>query len=234
MKKIMAVLLCLAVLLSGCAELDLMVRGEVTYEGTTYVTGFYGDLYPQNFSLTEETFTVNDILFRRLEHESFTLYHADVGSYASGTLYCEENQYAEAAAYYSDPENFTYYCAIGPDNRDNPAPVTELTGVDPEKFDALLAFAAQSEHLPFDFGDEREKQTVDLPMPDEDVTPRLRFYKDSNDRLFTTVKNSWYILDGTLYLVYYWDHDYEGDGKLVAVPAPEDLSDYFVEYMKAY
>lgn len=229
MKKIMAVLLCLAVLLCGCSELDLLVRGEVIHEGTTYVTGFYGDLYPTNFSLTDEEFTYRDIRFRRLEHESFTLYHADVGTYVSGTLYCEKSQYAEAAAYYSDPDNFSYYCAIGVND---PSSTVELTGVDPEKFDALLVFADQSEYLPFDFGDDRKSQTVELPIPDNDVTPRLFFYKDSKDQLFTTVKNIYYILDNTLYLVYYYD--YEGDGKLVAVPAPEDLSDYFVEFMKAY
>lgn len=231
MKKTTALLLCLAVLLCGCTNLKMLLPPEeVSFEGKTYATGFYENLVPADFQLLEEEgFTHRDILFRRVEHKQFILYHAHVGGYTSGALYCEKSQYAEAAAYYSDPDNFSYYCAIGVND---PSSTVELTGVDPVKFDALLAFTDVSVYLPFNIGDDRKNQTVELPIPDNDVTPRLFFYKDSKDQLFTTVKNIYYILDNTLYLVYYYD--YEGDGKLVAVPVPEDLSDYFVEYMKAY
>ena len=58
-----------------------------------YKTWFYGTLYPSEYSLTEDTLQANDLTLVRIAHDTFDLYHADVGPYVDGTIYCEESQF---------------------------------------------------------------------------------------------------------------------------------------------
>lgn len=239
MRKLWMALVSL-LLLSGCA-LTLGLAGQgpetVQIEGKTYKTGFYGTLYPQEYVLTEDTLQADDLTLVRIEHDAFELYHADVGPYLDGTIYCAESQYQEALEYYSDPENYTYFCILGVDLLDGTrqAQTVELSNVDTALFDELLRFAEESEYNPFDSRHNAKVETVELPMPDNRVDTPMVFYKESKDGLFCSVKGTdYYVVDGALYMVYQYDHGHGEYEKLIAVKVPEDISAYFVSLMEPF
>lgn len=208
---------------------------SVSIEKQTYKTGFYGTLFPDHFDCAEEAVTVGGIEYQRIEHETFNLLHADVGQYAEGTIYCDERQYAEAQRYYSEPQNFSYYCIIGVDSDDTVAQTVELNNIEASQFEALLNFADDSEYMPFASTHNGMVEKVELPMPDDKTTRQLIFYKKSIDSLFVSNSgHAYYIVDGTLYFVYQYDFGRGEYEKLIAVRVPSEISDYFVEYMEPY
>lgn len=239
MGKIWMILLS-GLVLSGCVlTLGLAREGPeiLQIDETTYKTGFYGTLYPSGYTLTECTLQAEDLTLVRIEHDTFELYHADVGPYVDGTIYCVESQYEQALEYYADPENYTYFCTLGVDLLDETrhAQTVELPDVDTAMFDALLSFAEGSVYDPFDSRHNAKVETVELPMPDNRVDTRMVFYKESKDGLFCSVKGTdYYVVDGSLYMVYQYDHGHGEYEKLIAVKVPEDISAYFVSFMEPF
>ena len=235
MRKLFVKLLSILVLLSGCGFAGLAPDGpeSLQIENKTYKTGFYGPLYPNEYSLTEQTLQAGDITLVRIAHDNFELYHADVGSYAEGTVYCEDSQYEQALAYYGDPANYTYFCTLGVNMNDGTKTV-ELSDVDTSVFDALLSFADASYYDPFDNRHNSKVETVELPMPDDTVDTRMVFYKESKDSLFCSAKgNEYYIIDNYLYMVYQYDFGHGEYEKQIAVEVPDNISTYFVSLMRS-
>lgn len=231
MKKIMIILLLITtVMLTGCVGLvGMSPDGPETVElnNQTYKTGFYGTMFPNCMKYADEICEIDDVEYKKVEHENFDLYHAQNGEYLEGTVYCNEEQYEEASTYYSDGKNYLYYCMI--DNDKN-----EIDDVDTEMFNALLNFADNSEYMPFDEDHNEKVEKIEMPMPDENTHKKLIFYKESKDFLFTSSKgHEFYIIDNSLYFVYQYVHDEECD-KLIAVGVPSEISEYFVDYMKKY
>ena len=234
-RKLFVKLLSILVLLSGCGFAGLAPDGpeSLQIENKTYKTGFYGPLYPNEYSLTEQTLQAGDITLVRIAHDNFELYHADVGPYAEGTVYCEDSQYEQALAYYGDPANYTYFCTLGVNMNDGTKTV-ELSDVDTSVFDALLSFADASYYDPFDNRHNSKVETVELPMPDDTVDTRMVFYKESKDSLFCSAKgNEYYIIDHSLYMVYQYNFGHGEYEKLIAVEVPDNISTYFVSLMRS-
>ncbi len=230
MKKCFAIILVLALTLTGCVGLAPSAPEKLKSGDTVYMTGFYGALFPHSYKRTGETLTVNNISLDKLKHDQFDLYHAKVGSYYEGAIYCAQSDYENARTFYNDPQNYIYYC-----NLKNEGKVIEIADVDPGKFDALLTFAEQSDYNPFDKAHNAKIEKVDLPMPDDTKDVRLVFYKESVDHLLRSSTGSeYYILNDQLYLVYQYDCGHGEYEKLIAVEVPDDLSAYFVEFMKPY
>lgn len=234
-RKFFIALLSIVLVLSGCGLIP--ERPEtLQIDDKIYKTGFYGTLYPSEYSLTEDTLQANDLTLVRIAHDTFELYHADVGPYVDGTIYCEESQYEQALAYYSDPGNYTYFCTLGVDMIDGTqARTVELPNVDTTMFDDLLSFANKSEYNPFDSWQNSKVETVELPIPDNTVDTRMVFYKESNDGLFCSIKGTdYYIIDNSLYMVYQYDYGHGKYEKLIAVKVPENISTYFVSFMESF
>lgn len=232
MKKIGCILLICVFLLTGCTKSDAteLVKGDQTYK-----TGFYGTLFPNVFTYEEKTMQIGDIYLRQIQHEGFPLYHAETGPYVEGTIYCEEGDYDEALAYYQDPQNYSYHCTLGVDSDTTVETTVELAQVDVDQFEALLNFAAQASYDPFDSDHNSKVETVELPMPDDTKDTRLVFYKESVDQLFvSSTGDAYYVIDGSLYLVYRYDFGHGEYEKLIAVKVPEDIGDYFVSLMSNY
>lgn len=235
MKKILSTVLILALTLTGCAGLapdgpDVLKSGEQTLK-----TGFYGTLFPNNFELTGETIETNNIKLSKISHESFELYHADIGSDTEGMIYCSEQNYESALSFYNDPENYSYHCILGVDSDTQSTKTIELTDVDTTQLNGLLDFADKSNYDPFDKDHNAKIDKVELPMPDDNKDTRIVFYKESSDHLFkSSTGTDYYIIDGHLYAVYQYDFGHGEYEKLIAVKVPNEISNYFVEYMKSY
>lgn len=235
MKKIISAILILALTLAGCAGSALNAPETLRSGEKALKTGFYGKLFPNEFDLSGESVEINNITLNGIKHDSFELYHAGIGPYTEGTIYCAEKDYENALAFYSDSSNYSYHCILGIDSDTQSAYTVEISDVDTDKFNALLQFADQSDYDPFDNDHNASIEKVELPMPDDTRDTRLIFYKQSKDKLFvSSMGKDHYIIDGHLYAVYQYDHGHGEYEKLIAVKVPDEISDYFVEYMKSY
>lgn len=236
MKKFLIVFLSAMLLLSGCFGLAPAGPESVEIDGRTYKTGFYGTLYPCEYPLTEQTLHGDNLTLVQIQHNAFELYHADIGPYVEGTVYCEESQYDKLLSYYADPVNYSFYCTLGVDMLSGEtAQIMEIPDVDPNMFEDLLRFAEVSYYDPFNSEHNSQIETEELPMPDDTVQTRLVFYKKSKDSLFISSRGyEYYIIDDHLYFVYQYDFSHGEYEKLIAVKVPDNISTYFVAYMKPY
>ena len=235
MKKIFALFLILLITLTGCVGLSPDGPEVLTLGENSYKTGFYGTMFPNKYELSDEKLEIDNIVLNRINHESFKLYHADIGSYTEGTIYCSEKDYENALSFYTNPKNYSYHCILGVDSNTQSTRTIELTDVDTAKFNALLDFADQSNYDPFDKKHNSKIEKVEFPMPDDTKDTRLVFYKQSKDNLFvSSTGTDYYIIDGHLYAVYRYDFGHGEYEKLIAVKVPDEISTYFVEYMKSY
>ncbi len=235
MKKVLALSLVLLMTLTGCVGLSPDGPETLTLGENRYKTGFYGILFPNEYELSDKKLEIDDIVLNRINHESFELYHADIGSYTEGTIYCSEKDYESALSFYNDAENYSYYCILGVDSDTQSTKIIELTDVDTTKFNELLDFADQSNYDPFDKNHNAKIEKVELPLPDDTKDTRLVFYKQSKDDLFvSSTGTDYYIINNHLYAVYQYDFGHGEYEKLIAVKVPDEISTYFVEYMKSY
>ena len=101
MKKILLtfsiVILCIS--LAGCVGMSPDGPKKLTLGEKSYKTGFYGTMFPNKYELSDEKLEVDGIVLNRINHEFFELYHADIGSYTEGTIYCSEKDYENALSF---------------------------------------------------------------------------------------------------------------------------------------
>lgn len=235
MKRIFSIVLILTLSLTGCVGLSPDGSETLKSGDRIFKTGFYGTLFPNDFDFSGETVEIKNIKLNKILHDSFDLYHADIGSYYEGTIYCAGEDYESALAFYSDPKNYSYHCILGIDSYTQSTRTVEFSDIDTKMFNDLLEFSDKSNYDPFDKNHNNEIEKVELPIPDYNKDTRMIFYKESSDHLFNSSKGTdCYIFDNHLYTVYQYDHGHGEYEKLIAVKVPDDISDYFVEYMKSY
>lgn len=237
MKKTMGIIFYVFIVLSftACSYFDLKPRlepSEVTIDGVTYRRGFYDDLiHPVEITFQEGSYTVNDVEYRRVNYEQFDYVHCKGGGTTLGLLYCAEEQWEQAKAYYTDSDNFVYYCQIGVKDYTRVPVVTAIPDMDPEKLDALINFAAENRYDPF--SSTKKVETRRLPIPDRDESPAVFFYKECKDG-FLTSNNSrkFYVDDDKLVALYFYDYGHGEYEEMEVVDVPDELSQYFVELVK--
>ena len=236
MKKIsFTLILGFALCLGGCTNLSqshLDVPETVEIEGNTYRTGFYGDdLWVKNMEFTGTEYEVNGTQFRGLDCNGFACVQASIGGKTNGVLYCLDEQWDDAASYYDDAENFTYYCLIEATSYE-PERLAELETVDLEQWSALFHHSTTYDYDPFDLikNITSEHVAVEFDTLEINPLPYIHFYRESIDKKFISSKGShFFIWDGTLYLARYDNHK---DHRLSAVKIPEETGAYFLEIIE--
>ncbi len=219
-------------LLSGCVGLSSEAPDYISDGNTIYKTGFYGSLFPNEYEYSGESIEIKSDTLNRIKNDKFSLYHANIGSYTEGTIYCLESDYENALAYYNNPDNYSYHCNIGVDSDTQVIETMNLEDVEVDKFHAFLEFAENNTYDPFNKKHNAKIETIILPMPDH--SSKIVFYKKSDDSLFiSTTGNECYIIDDHLYLVYQYDFGHGEYENLIAVKVSDEISNYFVEYMNS-
>ncbi len=235
MKKIILLVFALILslsLLSGCIGLSPEAPESISNGNTVYKTGFYGSLFPNEFEYSGVSIEIKSNTLNKIKHDKFSLYHANIGSYTEGAIYCLESDYANVYDYYNNHDNYSYHCSIGVDSDTKVIETIKLEDVDTDKFHALLKFAENNTYDPFDKKHNSKIATISLSMPDH--SSKIVFYKESSDFLFiSTTGNEYYIIDNHLYLVYQYDFGHGEYEKLIAVKVPDEISNYFVQYMES-
>lgn len=211
----------------------------IKVNGKEYATGFYGDMFINKYKLSGRTFKVGKTEYRSIKNVPFDLIHADVGLDASGTIYCEISQYEEAQEFYSNSNNYEYFCEVGcaylDENKNNIEPtIYEVTDIiDREKTDELIIFADENTYSPFNSIKNKDVDTVEYPfIPTPKEYPEISFYKQSTDGLFTSCKGyDFRIIDGELVKIFYRDRGFGEYEKTFVVRLPEELNDYFLDFL---
>ena len=209
-----------------------IVPDRVNIDGINYRRGFYdinnsGRFYDalipniQNFNYNGISYEVKDNIFYRLEHEQFDLvfsYFQTGISDGKTIVYCAEQQWELAKTYYTNNDNFQFYCRIGNITEN----ITNI--IIPLKFDELMTFSRNSSGDPF--GSNYGVKTHKLPIPDQDESPVIAFSKKSNDGILGSGGNLFYIIDGKMYLSFY---DPRNATVLIVVDVPDEYGQYFME-----
>lgn len=212
--------------LSGCSK--FFIPKEITIDNVVYRCGFYGDLWPINIEYSGEAIEIDGNEYHYVKNDHYDWVHSSLGATTNGIIYCAESQWEQAKTYYSNPSNFKYYCTLYNVN-------ISIPDFDFEMFDALAKFAAANSYDPFNQAKNNKVKTLDLPIPDNGKSPELVFYKESADGCFTSYQGDIYhILDGKLYLVFYYDYGHGKYEKMVCVAVPDEISQYIVGLSEQY
>jgi hypothetical protein len=229
MKRAVIGCLCGAILLGLCGGFGgcffaRSLKTTVTYSEREYKTGFYGELYfPVDIDFGGEEFELDGRTFYTLPLEGHHWIYTFTG--AQRVVYCLSEEWEQENAYYSDNDNFDFYCSMG--NVYEPLTVAEIPNMDYDKFEELGTFADEHGYDPFNA--KADKGQKAYPMPDW-RDGEIRFYKVSKDGLFSSTKgNNLHLIDGRLVLLYrYYFADDEAQECMYGVELPSELSDYFI------
>ncbi len=212
------------------------VPETVEVEGETYRTGFYPDelFVVDGVECTDERYEINRVSFHRAQAGPFDCLHAIIGDTANGELYCLDSQWEQARDYYNDPENYTYYCDISPDQvpGSRRADVHPIPDMDTEQFDALTEQIEGKSNHPFDREERMLGASLEAdPFPKAEDFYYVSFYRMSNDGCFQTMAgNRLCINNGKLYYIRYQD------GKtdlLHVIEIREDTARYFIDLINS-
>jgi len=211
--------------INGCQ----IVPETITIDGIKYRRGFYNENLNPNwgkFSFIGTSYELNDNLFYHLNNQQFDLiycYYNGGVFYDRHILYCAESQWKIAQNYYLDNNNFIFYCQTVKEYN-TPPPIIVRINILYSRFDELMTFAKQYSQDPF--GSSKEIRLIPFLNPED--TFQYRFYKKSNDGLFSSgYNNAFHILNGKLVLIFYPQED----KKLLVVNVPDQLSQYFIELL---
>lgn len=206
---------------------DFMATAElqqVQIDGITYRTGFYeGHHQTVDLRFVETCGTTDDgYEYAVLDAAPFDMiWTLEYGYYGVGALYCREDQYEEAVAYYADNDHYDYKLFEG-----NPADLTEdreypMPNLEREKFEALMAFASEYVY---------DGALINVPLQDDDrFVGEYYLQKISKDGYIVENYGRRYrVYEGKLCMV--WTYEL-AHGMVQAVQVPDALSDYFVRFL---
>jgi hypothetical protein len=214
-------------IIEGTSEHLSGIPNTVTIEGTTYRNGFYEGLYPINFTYSADRIKVGSNYFRRIKYEKFECVKFSDDGTVTDIIYCAEGQWEQAHTYYADRDNFVYYCKIGRENIYRDSLIEIIQDIEHEMFDKLMVFADENSYNPFN--PNKIIITHRLTFPNNDDSPELTLYRESNDGYFTSPKeNKFYVVNNKLLLVYFYDYSHGEYEEIVTVDVPDELGKYFI------
>lgn len=193
-----------------------------TIDDTKYVTGFYDELFTnsQTTKFAGDYYSNSDDIWdeKKVDVEGQTGYEITFSEFDMYSIivnmwefkiFVNENQIEDAKEYYHDMENFHYYVAYSYEayEYDKYVEIKEE-----EMFDYYLK----------ELNDYDGKSQLLEGINHE--TNQYFIYKISKDGLFTSLRNSYYIVDDQLYKFTRFDDD-----KYYGIIIEEDVSNYFIE-----
>jgi len=228
MKKFIFVLLAICVFLTSCGNIS-SVTIEVETESGVYRNGFYGDLYVIDPKTPEKAFKYGKQQFYYLPNENFDL-RITYENPAVATAFCHVEQWEEAKDFYSENENFDFYCLRGNVHDPKNSEIFSIPDMDYEKFNMLYDFAEAKGYDPFGAENINAKRIINY---EHRGNCEIIFYKESKDGVFTSFKgHKYHLLGGKLVLVYYYDANHGEKNELVYIEVPRDIAAYFEELLK--
>ena len=233
MKKfILTVLALILVFCTSCTAL-FALPDSVTIGNTEYRRAFVGTLYPTDHSFLSPVTAQSDAVMQETYyHYPPTVFDCRIAydTDAEPNVYFANEQFDEAVSFYTDSENFRFFCMIGNIHSETDHQIFEIQDMNALMLERLAEYAAANDYSPFAPESKRE-YLIEVPFsPSENYTANeIRFYKESTDgAAFTACKGYCYVLhDNQLCLLYFYDFA-NADAPVMCLKAiPTEISDYF-------
>lgn len=234
MKKYILLFLSLILVLcfSSCA-LTLDKHDTVTIEGKEYKKAFVSELYPFDEFVPNDGVKVSGNLYYKYSQTPYDCYIA-YDRNAEPNVYFEKEKFDEAKLYYSNSNNFKFFCLIGNIYDENDQQIINLENINYSMFNSLLEFSKDNDHNPFTSSNSEEGlKKVPVTDPDDWMADEIHFYKESKDGAFTTSKAYTFILhENRLCLLYQYDFSDDEAPVMLVRDIPSETSDYFCFLLK--
>lgn len=207
----------------------------VKIDGVTYQNGFIADnmhlnndynLYNEKPVYSKYIFTLAlgywDNYYQIEDNWIFKNENTGWGVDIKENLYCPVNDWDKLHSYYENGNNYNYYYEVQIEN--GYFTKYDVPNADTTKFDEIIQFSVDNE-----YGSTSNNKAETITVPNSSIVC-IRFYKESNDGLFSTHTAKFIIYDGNLYLHRY-SNIASGTDELAILP--NELETYFVSLLKA-
>ncbi len=202
-------------------------------EEKEYKKAFIGELYPGDEFAPNDGVKVSENLYYQYSETPYDCYIA-YDRNAEPNVYFEIEKFDEATSYYSDSNNYKFFCLLGNVHDTNQQKILEIQKIDYLMFNQLLEFSSNNNYNLFAaFTDEDGLKKVPIPNPDNWTADEIHFYKESNDGAFGTSKGYTFILlDDKLCFLYRYDFGDDDVPVMLVRSIPSEVSDYFCSLLK--
>lgn len=187
MKRFLAILLSvvLAVMCVSCGKLTSL-PDTVKSDGKEYQRAFSNTMFPCDDSMRSDA--------KKISGRSYYMYSATpydcrivYSNNAKPNIYFVEEQFKDAAAFYSDPGNFDFYCIFGNLFDIEGQQKYLINEIDTSMFEQLIAFAEKNSYDPLSiFHDTKGLKTIMLQDPQHWEEDEIHIFKESKDGAFCT------------------------------------------------
>lgn len=207
----------------------------IKIDGITYQNGFVADNMHLNndYNLYKEKPVYSKYVFtlalgywdNYYQIEDNWIYRGEDTSWGvdiKEELFCPVDEWESLHSYYGNGNNYNHYYEVQIEN----GYFTKygVQNADTKKFDEIIQFSVDNE-----YGSTSNNKAETITVPNSSIV-YIRFYKDSNDGLFTTHTSKFTIYDGHLYL-YRYSNMSSGTDELAILP--DELETYFVSLLKS-
>lgn len=203
----------LTAVLSACSLLP-SYRDPASIEigGETYVTGFYGPLWPKGIRFADgepPAFETDHHRWWKVEGAPFSLYCAQhkEAIFWNPAVYCRESEAEAAESYYSDAENFEYYMGLyGDDSENERIKLDENADTDLLERAISLNMRMQGNAWTGLLPDGENLSGIETILPFKKVlSVQPVFYRVSKDGFFSTIQNDWLVTEDEIYIFGHYD-----------------------------
>ena len=232
-KHIFYILLLILVLCFSSCSLNLDKPDTVTIEGKEYKKAFVGELYPFDEFDSDDGVTVSENVYYKHSQTPYDCY-ISYDRNAEPNVYFAKDDFDEAKLYYSDSNNFEFFCLFGNIHDQNGQQIINLKNIDCEMFNSLLEFSKNTDYNPLTSLN-NEEGLIKIPFadPDDWMADERHFYKESKDGAFTTLKAYTFILhENKLYFLYQYDFSNDEAPVMLVREVPSETGDYFCDLLK--
>ncbi len=232
-KHIFFVLSLILVLCFSSCALNLDKPDIVTIQGKEYKKAFVGELYPFDEFVFNDSVKVSGELYYKYSQTPYDCYIA-YDRNAEPNVYFAKDKFDEVMLYYSDSNNFKFFCLTGNIHDENDQQVFNLEDINYEMFHSLLEFSKVNDYNPFtSFNNEEGLIKIPIADPDDWMVDEIHFYKESKDGAFTTLKAYTFILhENKLYFLYQYDFSDDEAPVMLVRDVPSEAGDYFCALLK--
>ena len=204
----------------------------VEIKGEKYIKAFDpGYLFTLLPDSMRDDVKIDGILYKFSKTDSYGFYRGIDQKTRTAAIYFPDDHFNEAKAYYSNAENYTYYCHIGNIYEINDQTRHKVPDMDAEKLDELCALDARVERHKFKRDKELDIITVD--MPNGTMLNQVYFFRESNDGILSSGTVLLEFYEGRLVLLYAYIAGPPGKEKMSFAELPEDLQAYFLPIYQA-
>lgn len=207
----------------------------IKIDGITYQNGFVADNMHLNngYNLYKEKPVYSKYVFtlalgywdNYYQIEDNWIYRGEDTSWGvdiKEELFCPVDEWESLHSYYKDGNNYNYHYEVQIEYGDFTK--YDVQNADIKKFDEIIQFSVDNE-----YGSTSNNKAETITVPNSSIV-YIRFYKDSNDGLFTTHTSKFTIYDGHLYL-YRYSNMSSGTDELAILP--NELETYFISLLKS-